>query len=198
VLRVLFLYTLYASANDLFTFFYLLPRPDSSEIYHFFTSLFTIVEFLLFAGILYILILGRLRRLLVIVGSIGFVIYCVAEYLNSFKTPAFDSLPASIEAILLIIFCILFFFEQLTKPPTVAIYKSNRFWIVFGIMVYTSLSFFLFLQSYITPLQVFNGYWDINLVSNILKNIIFAIAFVIKEETPLNQSNFRTTNLYKP
>jgi hypothetical protein len=105
----------------------------------------------------------------------------------------------------LLIYCILYFYEQVTKPQISLIYTNSEFWVVFGIMVYTSLSFFLFLQAYITPLAILLGYWDINVISNILKNIIFAIAFVIKDETPTNRGDFRqnelkfrTTPSYKP
>ncbi|RYE52813.1 MAG: hypothetical protein EOP48_15670 [Sphingobacteriales bacterium] len=200
----MFIYALYSAGNDYFTYFYLDGRADSSKIYHFLTSLFTVVEYLIFAGIIRYLLIGRLRRIIILITSIGFTSFCIYEYVKSLETPSFDSMPASIEAILLIIFCMFFFFEQLTKPPTSVIYKSNRFWIAMGIMVYTSLSFFLFLQSSITPSQVFDSYWDINLVSNILKNIIFAIAFVIKDETPpnsgdkrLSEIKFSTTPSYK-
>jgi hypothetical protein len=197
MLRVLFIYTLYALANDLFVYFVLLPRTDSTKIYHFATSLFTVLEFLIFGGIIYFLNTGRLRRIVMLLGSIGFVFYCIWEYLESSDQPSFDSMPASIEAIMLIVFCIFFFFEELKKPPFVPVYVTNRFWIVIGIMVYTALIFFLFLQSAITPLPVFDSYWDINLIANILKNIIFAIAFVIGNENDVNQPKMSKIQSFK-
>ena len=183
MLRVLFVYILYSSANDNSIYFYFFERPDLRRFYHFLTSVFTIIEFSIFAWILKAYVHGHIRLLLIKIISIAFIGYCIVNYFESLTTLSFDSMPASIEAILLIIFCIFFFFEQLTTPPTaVIIYRSNSFWVVIGIMVYTSLGFFLFLQSSITSMVIIDSYWDINLISNILKNIIFAIAFVITGE----------------
>jgi hypothetical protein len=62
-------------------------------------------------------------------------------------------------------------------------------------MCYTSLNFFLFLQSSNASVTIISKFWDINLVSNILKNIIFAIAFVINDENeskPLANRHYPT------
>jgi len=205
ILRVLFFYIVYSSVNDNVLYFVVSERPSLLKLYHFLISLFTVVEFCILAWILYKLNTSRLRRIIISICATGFILFCIITYFTSLKQLSFDSLPASIEAILLLIFCIFYFYEQLTMIVSAPIYQSNSFWIVFSIMVYTSLSFFLFLQSSITPFQIIDNYWDINLVSNILKNIIFAIAFVIKSETPTNRGDmrqnelkFRITPSYKP
>lgn len=186
-LRVLFIYILYSWIND-HIIFYLLGNTDyDNQIHHFLLSLFTFVEFTIFALILSALQNGRLRKRIIHTSIILFGIFCIYTYIMysffpSDNSLAFDSYPASIENLLLIIFCIFFFYEQLSGQPTFVIYKYPRFWIVMGIMVYTSLNFFLFLESSIASVSVISEFWDINLISNILKNIIFAIAFVINDE----------------
>ncbi len=181
-LRVLFVYILYSSANDNLNFFYLYDAPGLEGLYRFVGSLFTVVEFLIFSWIFLRVITGRLRRSIIVFCMVTFVIFSALNYLFAPSIAHYDSLPIIIEGILVLIFCLFYFFEQISGPPTSLIYTKTDFWIVLGIMIYISLGFFLFLQASIASLSTISKFWDINLVSNILKNIIFAIAFVINDE----------------
>ena len=179
-LRVLFFYILYSSINDHIMVFAIGNTEADHKIHRFLLSLFTLIEFTFFSSIIASYLTGTLRRWIVYISMVGFSIFCVYTYLATVQN--FDSYPASVEGILLLIFCIFYFFEQISGQPTLLMYQSHKFWVVIGIMCYTSLNFFLFLQSSNASVSIISKFWDINLVSNILKNIIFAIAFVINDE----------------
>ena len=144
---------------------------------------FTIVEYLLFAIFIYT-VLGRpvLRKALIVCSAL-FTSFCL---FNIFSQPKyhFDSLQTSIESLILLIFCILFFFEQINKPQVVFIYSSYKFWIVTGILIYLAATFFLYGFAASLPKGVANEYWPINYFSNILRNVFFTVALLIQANAP--------------
>jgi hypothetical protein len=115
-----------------------------------------------------------------IVVSIIFVISCVFTYLN-FQNSPLDTIPTSIEAIVIIAYTIYFLYEQNNRPEISFIYLSYTFWITFGFLIYLSGTFFLFIQYTNLPEETQDTVWSINLVCNILKNILFSVAFSMRK-----------------
>jgi len=118
--------------------------------------------------------------------SIIFILYSIIYfYSNRNLNNDFDSLPASIENLLIIIFCVLYFFEQINIPTLSVIYSRSTFWIIVGILFYVSGTLFLFLYVASLPkTQTFN-HWYINSIFNILIKVLFAVAFLLnKDEIP--------------
>jgi len=103
-----------------------------------------------------------------------------------FRQEAFDSLNTTIESILIISFCIFFLFEELNNVEVVFIYQKANFWFVFGMLVYLAGNFFLFIQADEFSKEIRDGFWSINLFSNILKNCLFAIAFFLPKDHKSN------------
>ncbi|WP_276481898.1 hypothetical protein [Paraflavitalea pollutisoli] len=112
--------------------------------------------------------------------------YILAGYyiLNKDQSKLFDAVPASLESILMIIFCVSFFFEQITDVEVSFIYSSKTFWIIVAIMVYSSATFFLFVSAEFLTQEERKAYWFINLISNIIKNLLLTIAFIIPNHKP--------------
>jgi hypothetical protein len=105
-------------------------------------------------------------------------------------------LPASIEAILIIIYCIIFFYEQINNPDISFIYSSKKFWVTTAFLVYLSGTLFLFIYtSDLSEAEQFY-YWPINYFFNILKNLVIALAFYIPTSKP--QSFIKDEFLGKP
>lgn len=185
ILWVIFLYSIYAFANDSVLIYIqnsLAKNPRQPEILfygRFLLYSFTIIEYLFFTVFLYIIIENRFIKKIIIALSLAFTVFCV-YHLFSDATKKFDSIQASIEGILIIVFCILYLYEQMIKPQVLFIYTSYKFWIVFGIMIYMAGNLFLFAYAVDLPNAMRKQYWIINYVSNIIKNIFFALAIFIQ------------------
>jgi membrane-bound ClpP family serine protease len=131
-----------------------------------------------------------------VVLTILFISFCIFNILaKPFKN--FDSVPTSIEAILLIAYCIVYLFEEVNKPQITFIYSSFHFWIVIAILIYFSATFFLFVYAASLPIKTAQDYWVISHISNILKNIFFATSFVIHAKTPNKPTKQHPTE-YQP
>jgi hypothetical protein len=154
-------------------------------------SLFTTVEYGLFSVFLYLSLKEKYLKYSVIVCS---VFFCIVAFINILhkhtgNTGYYDSLTMSVEAILIIVYSILFLYEQIKEPNSLYIYKSKKFWIIIGLLLYFSSTLFLFIYAANLTKQEYYAYWAINDIFNILKNILFSISFLIKEgktqESPL-------------
>src|SRR5690606_7537286 len=75
-----------------------------------------------------------------------FIIFSIFQFLNS-TSYYIDSLSITIENLIIICFTIFYFYEQLVLPQQNFIYSSFRFWIILGILIYSTGTFFFFLQS---------------------------------------------------
>ena len=170
------MYCFYSLLNDLW-----ISNIKSNESLSVFLSAFTILEYSFFSIFIYSLLESTAAKKAILVISMLFVLSSIFIYFNNQNTP-FDAIPASIEAVILISFTIYLLFEQNNKPEISLIYLSYTFWITFGFLIYLSGTFFLFVQYSNLPEETQDTVWSINLVCNILKNILFAIAFSMRKE----------------
>ena len=156
-----------------------------SEVFHvskrlsfLFVSLFTVLEYLFFTVFIYTNFKNKIFKQTRIVISLFFYVFCIISYFTA-KGHFFDSLPASIESICIIIYCILYFYEELTNPDVSFIYSSKKFWIVASFLIYFSGTLFLFIYTSNLSREEQIFYWSINLVFNTLKNLILSLAFFL-------------------
>lgn len=140
---------------------------------------FTIVEYLAFATFLWSVIKHPLVKKAIIITSIAFTLFCLYTLLIRPKIGNFDSVQTSIEAIVVIVFSLIYLFEEINKPQVAFIYSSYKFWIVIGMFLYMAGTFFLFIYASTLSAKEVNNYWIINYISNILKNVLFALAMVV-------------------
>lgn len=80
--------------------------------------------------------------------------------------------------------CIYYFFDQLKQPNTFLIYSSINFWIIISFLIYLSATFFLYIYAdSMFADKVFRRiYIIINSSSYLLKNVLLAIAMLMKPE----------------
>lgn len=184
-------YTIYSFINDIFTekevLKALLPSlPNTVPL-----AIFTIIEFLLLSYYLRVHIDRRVFKNTLVAGSLLFFIVAFFNlYRNTVATTAaFDTIPLAVSSIIILLGCIFYMFETIQKPEVIFVYSKKSFWVVVGIMIYFSGTFFLFLQfDNMSPKEQEN-FWIINLICFVLKNIFFSISFILKPE---NQQNFNT------
>ncbi|MDH7463932.1 hypothetical protein QEG73_21700 [Chitinophagaceae bacterium 26-R-25] len=150
-------------------------------------NIFTIVEFILFATFFYFTLQKKLIKNIILVISPIFLFFSI--FYNFSAAASFDSIPVTIEGILIISLCICYFFEQLNQMNNEFIYSKAEFWAVAGIMLYLAGTFFLFVQAGQLSHNTQRTFWVINLGCNVLKNIMFAVAFSINKNNYQNLRN---------
>jgi drug/metabolite transporter (DMT)-like permease len=116
--------------------------------------------------------------------SIIFLIVAVSNLIQSYQVTSsdLDSIPIAVSSLILITGSILYFYETIQNPEIGFIYSKPSFWVVVGIMIYFSGTFFLFLQYDNLSMQERDNFWIINIICFILKNIFFSISFILKPE----------------
>lgn len=153
---------------------------------------YTIVEYSLFAFFFYTTFKNKKTKYIPIIGTLIFYgIVSITFYQKS--TKSFDSLSASMEAILMIIYCIVFLYSQITSAEVVYVYNTKRFWIVIAIFLYFSSTLFLFLFAADFANPQSSSYWIINNSFEILKNVLFCISFAMKK-SDTDQNSLKTYN----
>lgn len=173
-LWVIFFYIIVSFLIDI-GFQIFLPKISLS---FFLFSLFTVLEYSFFTVFIYKNYKKKVFKHGLLSVSVIFYAFCTIAYLYlNAKGYYFDSLTASIESLILIIFCIIYFYEQLNNPEVSFIYSSKKFWIVTAFLVYLSGTLFLFIYTFGLSEKEQSFYWPINLVFNTLKNLIFSLAF---------------------
>lgn len=174
---VIFLYCLVSVIIENISFF----LKDRLGTFYIFLSL-TILEYTLFAFFFYASFKGKKLRYIPIIGTVLFYLIAIFN-LTSKKVESFDSLSASVEAILIIIYCILFLYEHIKDSSVIYIYSIKKFWIVIAFFIYFSSTLFLFIYAATFTTQEHKNYWAINNFFEILKNILFSISFVMRKDT---------------
>ncbi len=161
-------------------------------------SVFAICEFAFFSALLYLCIKNKkVKKIIFIVAILNLLIEIVLFY--SLKSN-FDFWAALLNAILIVIYSIYFFYEQINSQEAQVIYKSHQFWLVAGCIIYLSGTLFLFLYTAELKDKETSSLWIINIAFEIVKNISFSIAFILarnssKQNLAMQYSN--DTNMFE-
>lgn len=186
-LRVILYYLIYSICNELLTLYFNKVLRISAFLLF---DVFTVIEFILFSLFFYLIITNSKIRKLTFLLLIGFVIFSVVDYLFIRKKNSFNSITSGIEAVLIIIMCIYYFFDRL-KQPNPALLGSFNFWIIIAFLIYLAGTFFLFImaENMIRDRSFQIQYVIINSSFEILKNILLSIAMFM-QPTPNPQNTF--------
>jgi hypothetical protein len=180
------LYVVYSFIND--TALLLLDSFTHREFMYYLLCAFTIIEYSIFTFVLYTILENKIFRKIIVFSSIAFYIF-TSIYFITVQGTSFDSLPASIEAILIVAYSIFYLFDQMNKPQVMFIYQEPTFWFIVGFIIYFSGTLFLFIQASHLDREIRDNFWKINLFLNIAKNILFAVAFSTKKSKSLQFSD---------
>lgn len=142
-------------------------------------SIFTMVEFTLFSFFFYSSLKTKGFKYIPIIGAVIF--YAVA--ISNFTNKRFDSLSSSLEAILIIPYCILLLYEQIRDPNVIFVYYNKKFWVIIAFFLYFSATLFLYIYYSSLSAEQRSTYWLINNFFEILKNILFCISFIMKKRS---------------
>ena len=174
-LWVIFFYSLCSLANDSIISY----RYERDLSLQPFLAIFTIAEYILYTGILFYTIQNSLLRKVIIVLSTGFILFCLFSIITNQVTNKFDSIQASLESLLIIIYCVFYFFEQINKPQVLFIYSTYIFWAVIAILISLSCTFFLYVFAANLSEKIKTEFWPIQWIGNIIRSLLFALAIII-------------------
>lgn len=95
----------------------------------------------------------------------------------------FDSVPTTIESIIIISYCILFFFQEINKPATEYMYSKTDFWIVSALFLYMSGNFYIYMYAANALLQeeFIKIYMIIHGIFYSIRNIIFTMIMFLPQ-----------------
>jgi hypothetical protein len=148
---------------------------------------FTLLEYACFAYMFYMLLSKPINQKIVIVGSFAFMVI-VTITLMDFGSKQFDNVNSGTEAILIIVYSILYFSEKLNLDNLEPIFDNPGSYIVIGCLFYLAGNLFLF----ITSEEQSKSVWIINSLFNLIRNIFFVIAIrkCSRVKKPVSVYNF--------
>lgn len=158
-----------------------LNRSVGSEFFSY--RLFTIFEYSLVSLFLFKIIQNATFRKFITFASLAFLSFSIFDLISS-RSKYFDSIATGISCILILVYSIFYLFEQIKSPNSLFLYSTPNFWIVVAFIVFFSGTFFIFIFSqnnYDNP-EFKATFSIINSIFNIIKNLLIAIAFIIKPE----------------
>jgi hypothetical protein len=150
---------------------------------------YNIVQFSLFSLFFYLSLKEKKFKYIPIAGAAVFYVIAIRNFTN---TAGFDSFSVSLASLFFIPYCILLLYEQMRDSNIVFVYNDKKFWIIVAFFIYFSGTLFLYIYIYTLPEQQRSSYWQINNLFEILKNILFCVAFIMKKNV---QRSYLTDNL---
>jgi len=138
-LWVIFLYSILSLVMQPL-FVLLLPKVPK---FYFYAS-WTILEFTLFSIFFSSSLERKKFKYIPAIGAVIFFVIASMSFIGK-NQEDFDSLTASVEAILVIIYCIFLLYEQINDPSVVFVYDNKKFWVIIAFFLYFSSTLFLFL-----------------------------------------------------
>ena len=142
-------------------------------------NLFAFLEFGIVMTFYYLILRPFKNKLPVIFVIVGYVI--IAFVFSNKSSEEFNSIMNSANAVIFVVSSIGYFIKQFSTVDFDRPVPLPIFWIVAGIMLSFSSTFFLYLiSSHLSEAQK-DKYWTLNAVSNILTNVIFSIAFILNK-----------------
>lgn len=137
--------------------------------------IYTSLEYLSLAFLIFFVIPNSNFRKVITALSALFIAFLLVYYsIEDYKR--IDSIPIGLESLLLIIYVIYFFYLSFKKANNENIYNNFPFWLVTGILLYVSFTFFFNILANNLDHQNFKKYFYYSYCGDILKNIFFTIA----------------------
>lgn len=160
-------------------------HPDDPNFFLLFT--FTLVEYSCFAYMFYMLLTRPFNKKIILVGSLVFLVM-VTITLTNLGNQHFDNINSGTEAILIIVYSILFFSEKMKVENMEPIFDNPGAFVVIACLFYLAGNLFLFITSEEQSIST----WLINSLFNMTRNIFFLVAIrkCVKTPKPVSMLRF--------
>jgi hypothetical protein len=186
-LRVIFYYILYCIINDFLSiYFQIIHSPLAFSL----LALFSVAEFTFFCLFYnYLVPPGLMKKSLPFIWIVFFLV-ALLDFFFIDNPKSFDSVTIGVESLFTIILCIYYLIIQIKGSNDLFVYSTSNFWIIITFLIYLSGLFFLYItaESMIDDKKFHVQYVIINSVFVILKNILLAVAMLMKPTPIQNKS----------
>jgi hypothetical protein len=167
-------------------FKYIPPYTVYEKIYY---LIYTFSEYSFFTYIFLQIIIRRNFRIFILSVSLCYIIFLIFYFFTS-RYRTIDSIPIGIETILIFLYTIYYLYEQFKNPEVQFLNRTFSFWLVIGIVIYLSGSFFIYILANHIPYKELIKYWFLTYVFDIIKNIFFAISIYIYANHSTKKANY--------
>lgn len=139
-------------------------------------SIYTFTEYTLIAVFFYLTFQMTAFRKTVIVCSALFYIIFPVNFIY-YRNLNFDSFAFSTEAVFVVVFIIMYFYEQINDPNITFVYGTKSFWVIIGFLLYITVGLFPYITKPFLSHKEQRLLAPIPFMANFLKNVLFAISF---------------------
>ena len=167
-----------------------LPRTTKT-IYQ---SFYTYFEYFVFAFFFWSNIKSKKLKKFILISSVLFFVFQLV-YIFTTEVNRLDSIPISIETILLFVYIFFFFYEFSKSLNGSYIYNHYCFWISVGILIYLGGSFFFYILIDHLNREQITTFGNMTFVAEILKNFLFGFSLIIYSKNPTNNNNIKHSNV---
>ena len=148
-----------------------------------------IIDYIFLSSFFFLLFKNELSKKFLILGVFLFVSF---NFISFFTSQGNISIVVVVEFVLLIICAVYYLFEKIKVVGSVPIYLSISFWLVVGILIFSSGNIFAFVywesmaQNIETAKQIKIVYY----VVTFSKNIVFTLALIFGNEGVTRENSF--------
>jgi hypothetical protein len=157
-----------------------IPKKEDEYL---FLVCFTTIEYFIFAGVFSQVIKGRNFRKCILVMSCIFLAVVIFNY-DQANAETLDSVPIGVETILILIYSFYYLYEQMNIVDATFIYHRFHFWVVTGIMIYLSGSFFIYILANQVDYATLGRYWFLTWVVYLIKDIFLCVGLYRYAKSP--------------
>ena len=175
ILWVLFTYIIFSTLTEILSLF--LPNY-SIKNYFLSQNIFAVTEFLLISVLYYLEFKIKITQRIILYISIAYICFVLIELGITGKYLQANTIISLIEACILSMFAIYFFFNVQTELSIPRLTDYSFFWINCGVAIYFSTSIILFaFDDYISKCgeKEVEQLWGLHLFCNILYNILLSV-----------------------
>lgn len=164
-----------------------------SEIYWYlgrknYYFIYTVLEYFNLGFLIYLNIQSKKFKPFFFIISGLFLLILILIYSIS-NVKRVDSISIGIEFIMLIIFILYFFYDQLKNVTTQSIYELFGFWVVLSILIYLGFTFFFNMLANYLSKELVDQYSTYAYIGDIIRNTLFAISIFFIEKGKKLKSN---------
>ncbi len=127
---------------------------------------------------------------------ISMIIYFISwsPFIIFAQTQEFVSYIRAVTYSLILIYCLLYYYEQMRFPQTVFIYSRRAFWGISGFLIFAAGTFFVFLfDQFSIHIEGFlEQYVYVHALLFIARNLLFSLAIMIKPEKKSYEENIHS------
>ncbi|HEX5555204.1 MAG TPA: hypothetical protein VFX43_18330 [Chitinophagaceae bacterium] len=139
------------------------------------------LEFYLYSILFQRLLHSRFSKNFTSVMMLLFAVLILVNLGHILEGVAFDSYLPAFLSLAMLLYCVLFFNQQLDNPRITFIYKTTWFWIITGLLLYFAGSFLIMLSTgYLMNKNIdfIMELWILQSLLGIVKNLLIAIGLV--------------------